>query len=76
MIALHLFQCVIETGALAAFLTLLRHQKSNIQKESAWAISNITAGNTKQIQSVIDANIMPHVIELMCSVSTININMC
>ena len=36
---------VNEPHALAAFPMLLAHQKSNIKKEAAWAISNITAGN-------------------------------
>ena len=61
-------QRVIESNSLPAFQTLLKHHKTNIQKEAAWAISNITAGNTKQIQSVIDANILPRVIDLMCNV--------
>lgn len=37
----------------------------NIQKESAWAISNVTAGNVNQIQAVIDAGLIPQLIEVL-----------
>ena len=62
-------QKVIECSALPAFHILLRHHKPNIQKEGAWAISNITAGNTNQIQAVIDSGIIPLVIEVLARVS-------
>jgi len=47
------------------FKELLRHQKVNIQKEAAWTISNITAGNAVQIQSVIDAELMPLIVDIL-----------
>ncbi len=58
-------QAILECNALPAFHTLLRHNKINIQKEAAWAISNITAGNTTQIQAVIDSGVMPLIIDVL-----------
>ena len=37
-------QRVIESGLLKNFPALLQHHKMSIQKEAAWTISNITAG--------------------------------
>ena len=59
---------MIDSGALAAFQVLLRHPKANIQKEASWAVSNITAGNPTQIQAVIDAGVMPLVVEVLTKV--------
>jgi importin subunit alpha-2 len=39
--------------------------KEAIRKEVCWTISNITAGNRQQIQAVIDANIIPALIDVM-----------
>lgn len=55
------FSCIFQTdaviaaGGLPKLGLLLQHSKNNIVKEAAWTISNITAGNQKQIQAVIDA---------------------
>lgn len=38
---------------------LLLSSKTNIVKEAAWTISNITAGNSDQIDHVINADIFP-----------------
>ena len=46
---------VIAAGGLPKLAELLAHSKNNIVKEAAWTVSNITAGNQKQIQAVIDA---------------------
>lgn len=46
-------------------LSLLNHPKKSIRKEACWTISNITAGNKQQIQSVIDANIIPLLVNLL-----------
>ena len=43
--------------------------RSNIVKEAAWTVSNVTAGNTEQIQMVIDANVLPPLIEVIVRVS-------
>lgn len=37
----------------------------NLRKEVAWALSNITAGNQGQIQAVIDAGLLPPLVELV-----------
>jgi importin subunit alpha-1 len=39
--------------------------KDGIRKEACWTISNVTAGNSTQIQAVIDANIIPPLIHLL-----------
>jgi importin subunit alpha-1 len=43
-------QVVINCSALSALLSLLSSPKDGIRKEACWTISNITAGNTTQIQ--------------------------
>ena len=56
---------IINCSALPALLLLLNSQKKGIRKDACWMISNITAGNKEQIQSVIDAGIMPPMIVLL-----------
>jgi hypothetical protein len=46
-------------------LSLLSSAKEAIRKEACWTISNVTAGNCNQIQSVIDANLIPPLIHLL-----------
>jgi len=58
-------QFVIDQGCLPLFTALLTHQKNSIQKEAAWMISNITAGNVNQIQAVIDNGLIPLVIQII-----------
>lgn len=58
-------QCVLNAGALNMFASLLRHHKPNIQKEAAWALSNITAGRDAQIQEVISAGLIPILVEVL-----------
>lgn len=58
-------QAVLTAGVLALFPTLLRHPKNNIQKEAAWTLSNITAGKDCQIQEVIDAGLVPYLVEVL-----------
>ncbi|CAI4210226.1 unnamed protein product [Parascedosporium putredinis] len=50
-------QVIINCGALPCLLALLSSNKDGIRKEACWTISNITAGNSSQIQAVIEANI-------------------
>lgn len=45
--------CVLQGGAVEVLLKLLRHPQKNVRKESAWALSNITAGQPHQIQHVV-----------------------
>jgi len=59
---------VIDQGCLPVFTSLLAHQKHSIQKEAAWMISNVTAGNPNQIQAVIDNGLIPLVIDIIAKV--------
>jgi hypothetical protein len=43
-------QVIINCNALSALLSLLSSPKEGIRKEACWAISNITAGTSQQIQ--------------------------
>lgn len=61
-------QAVLDAGALSMFPQLLHHKKANIQKEAAWTLSNITAGKDSQIQEVINANLVPHMVDLLVRV--------
>ena len=45
-----LAQVVLNDGALSFFGALLRHRKDKINKEAVWFLSNITAGNQRQVQ--------------------------
>ena len=44
---------------------LLQHSRMNLVKEAAWTVSNITAGNPDQIQTVIAAGLLPALIEVL-----------
>lgn len=63
-------QCVLNAGALAVFPVLLGYPSPNIQKEAAWAVSNITAGKSSQIQEVINAGLVPMLVEILHQVRT------
>merc|ERR1712203_129213 len=52
-------------GAVPVFAKLLQHPKMNIVKEAAWTISNITAGNSAQIQVVMDAGVLQPLIDIL-----------
>ena len=56
---------MINCGILPALLQLLNSPKEAIRKEACWTISNITAGNTIQIQNVIDANLVAPLIDIL-----------
>lgn len=62
---------VIKAGTLPVFPKLLRHHRSNIVKEAAWTISNITAGNVEQIQSVIEFGLIRPICEVLEKVNFI-----
>ena len=40
-------------------------------QEAAWTISNITAGQPHQIQAVIDAGLVPGILDIMIKVSAV-----
>ena len=46
----HFIKVVLNCGALNFFGALLRHRKDKINKEAVWFLSNITAGNQRQVQ--------------------------
>lgn len=52
-------------GALVRMNRLLQHTRLNIVKEAAWTVSNITAGNSEQIQHVIDAGILAPLLNVL-----------
>lgn len=47
---------------------LLRSTKSNIVKEAAWTVSNIAAGTIEQITEILQADIVPLLVEVLRSV--------
>ena len=59
------FQVILNCSVLPSLLHLLSASKESIRKEACWTISNITAGNRQQIQSVIDANVFPVLVEIL-----------
>ncbi|XP_031103474.1 importin subunit alpha-2-like isoform X2 [Ipomoea triloba] len=59
-------QHIIDNQGLYRLSTLLTgNYKKSIKKEACWTISNITAGNTQQIQAVIEANIFGPLVNLL-----------
>lgn len=50
---------------LPVFHQLLTHTKVGVQKEAAWALSNITAGTQSQIQAVIQADLVPLLVHVL-----------
>jgi len=40
-------------------------KKKTLCKEACWALSNICAGNTRQVQAIISADIIPRLVQLM-----------
>ena len=56
---------MLNCGVLHSLGSLLTSPKESIRKEACWTISNITAGNTIQIQAVIDANLIPPLIDVL-----------
>ena len=53
-------QLVLDHGVLPRLKFLLKSSNSlSIQKEVCWTLSNITAGNSKQLQQVMDADLIP-----------------
>lgn len=61
---------VINAGILNVMSRLLGHTRLNIVKEAAWAVSNMTAGNSEQIEKVLDAGVMDPLLHVLQTVST------
>ena len=49
---------VVKAGCLPILGGLLKHGKTNVVKEAAWTLSNITAGPAEQIQAVIESGLI------------------
>lgn len=62
-------QAVIDAGVLNTLPQLMRHSKASVQKEAAWALSNIAAGPCKQIQQLITSGLLPPLVEQLRNVS-------
>lgn len=56
---------MLKAGALTYMRKLLHSSRNNIVKEAAWTISNITAGNAAQIQTVIDEGLFSDICEVL-----------
>ena len=66
-------QFIINYNTLPSLLTLLLSPKKSIRKEACWAISNITAGNEEQIHAVIEANIIPSLMQLWANSESLDV---
>ena len=56
---------VLETGPLHILADLLKHPCSRIVREATRTIANIIAGNEQHIQMIIDAQVVPPLIEVL-----------
>lgn len=56
---------MLANNPLPALLGTLSCQRKNLRKETCWTISNITAGTAKQIQLVIDANLISPLVNIL-----------
>lgn len=62
-------QAAVDAGVLNVLPQLMRHSKPSVQKEAAWALSNIAAGPCKQIQQLITCGLLPPLVEQLRNVS-------
>jgi importin subunit alpha-2 len=47
-------QSVVDAGGLQHFAMLLKHERRNVKREAAWAISNVAAGTSSCVLSAAD----------------------
>eukprot|EP01083_Nonionella_stella_P289723 985926_1 len=59
-------QAVLNAGGLDALAKLIHHEKDSIRKDVCWALSNITAGNSDQINQVFQLGLAQSIIHLLC----------
>lgn len=57
----------INAGALKSMRKLLHNSRPKIVEYAAWTISNIVAGNTNQIQKVVDESLLNDIVHLLKS---------
>lgn len=65
----HQTQVAIDAGMLSVLPQLLMHPKASIQKEAAWALSNVAAGPCQHIQQLIACGMLPPLVALLKNVS-------
>ena len=53
--------------ALPLLKKLLSHPNKAVRKEACWGISNVTAGTVPQIQCVMEAGLIPIIVDMMAS---------
>ncbi|KAJ5073782.1 importin alpha [Anaeramoeba ignava] len=59
----------IQLGVISKLVELLHSQSTEIQFESAWILTNIASGNTRQTQAVVQHGALPVFVELLNSPS-------
>jgi HEAT repeat protein len=60
-------EVALQAGCLEPMQLLATNPKKIIRKETMWMLSNITAGNNRQIAQVIDKQLIPRAMELLAS---------
>ncbi|KAL5062480.1 hypothetical protein RYX36_024217, partial [Vicia faba] len=58
---------IINNQVLPRFMNLLTNNKKSIKKDACWTLSNITTGNTQQIQVIINHQVLPHFMNLLAN---------
>ena len=67
----------MQSGALiAAMMSYLQSMHRHIKKESLWVLSNLTAGQTEHTDALIQAGILPLIMDLMSSTYDIKKEVC
>ena len=67
----------MQSGALiAAMMSYLQSMHRHIKKESLWVLSNLTAGQTRHTDALIQAGMLPPIVDLMSSTYDIKKEVC
>lgn len=67
----------MQSGALVkAMMSYLQSMHRHIKKESLWVLSNLTAGPTEHTDALIQAGILPLIMDLMSSAYDIKKEVC
>lgn len=61
-------QVAVDAEVLKVIPVLMKHKKPSVQKEAAWALSNIAAGPCRQIQQLITCGLLPPLVEQLRNV--------